>query len=136
MSDGTPSHFALVDPEPLPTHVARVVARANLAGAEALADTFLMTSYVVESLIKTISIGLCGGLRPASPTIVHKFEYSNMTSFVRTDWGAGKRLSGPVPRSPAPGLLTPNCSLYLHGSRRAGRVPKTSGPRKRYASAG
>ena len=59
----------------LPTHLARVVARVNLTGPDACADTFLMASYVIEALVKSIAIALCAGIQRSSPNIAYKFKY-------------------------------------------------------------
>lgn len=75
MSELSKVTFALQDPASLPTHIARVVGRVNLAGPDASADTFLYASYVVESLIKTLSVVLCAGIRRTTPDAVYKFEY-------------------------------------------------------------
>lgn len=74
MSD-TSTTYTLVAPSSLPTHVARVVARVNTAGPGDGAETFLLTSYAVESTIKTIGIALCAGLRRSSSTALYRFEY-------------------------------------------------------------
>ena len=65
----------LIDTTELPTHIARVAARLNAVGAEASADTFLSASYIIESLMKTMAISLCAGMRGSSAAAVYKFEY-------------------------------------------------------------
>ena len=67
--------LALVDPASLPTHIAAVVSRVNCAGPDSSADTFLLTSYVVESLIKTIAITICAPIRRTASDVVYRYEY-------------------------------------------------------------
>ncbi len=65
----------MINTSVLPTHLAAVVRRLNVAGEEASGEKFLMTSYVTEILIKTVAIGLLAGVRTASTNVAHKFEY-------------------------------------------------------------
>lgn len=65
----------MIDPHKLPTHLANVVRRSNAIGDSASADTFLLTSYVVEAFIKTIAIALTAGVRKSSPNISRKLDY-------------------------------------------------------------
>ena len=67
--------MALIEPSAFPTHIARVVARLNVVGHEASGDTFLMASYVVESLIKTVAVALCAGVKRSSPRTAYRFEH-------------------------------------------------------------
>ena len=59
----------------LPTHLARVVSRLNVIGFDASGDTFLLASYIAESLIKTIAIVLCSGIRQVSANTAYRLEY-------------------------------------------------------------
>ncbi len=59
----------------LPTHIARVVSRLNVTGPDASADTFLVTSYVMEAVLKTAAIGLCSGIRQSSEDVAYRLEY-------------------------------------------------------------
>ena len=59
----------------LPTHVARVVSRLDVTGPHASGDTFLTASYVVESVLKTIGVVLCSGIRRTSSSAAYRFEY-------------------------------------------------------------
>lgn len=84
----TDSVFPLVNPSTLPTHLARVVGRVNQAGHDSSAESFLLTSYVVESAIKTIGIALCAGLRRASSTALYRFEYELVRADGLGSWEA------------------------------------------------
>ena len=65
----------MIDTSLLPTPVATVARRLNVAGLNASADTFLLTSYLTESMMKSLAITLLAGVRAGSPTVAHKFEY-------------------------------------------------------------
>lgn len=65
----------MIDPSTFPTHVARVISRLSVAGPDALAETFLVTSYITECVIKTLGIALCAGIREGAPTAAYRFEY-------------------------------------------------------------
>lgn len=65
----------LIDTASLPTHLAMVARRLNIAGVDGSGDTFLHTSYLTEILIKSIATGLLAGVRCGTPTVAHKFEY-------------------------------------------------------------
>ena len=59
----------------LPTHLALVARRLQVTGSNDSADTFLATSYITESVIKLIAIGLLAGVRKSSPRVAEKFDY-------------------------------------------------------------
>jgi len=65
----------MIAPERLPTHVARVASRLRVTGSEASGDTFLVTSYLAESVLKTIAVTLCSGIRKTSEHIAYRLEY-------------------------------------------------------------
>jgi hypothetical protein len=65
----------MIDTSKLPTHIAQVVRRLNVTGSNDSADTWLMTSYISECLIKTIAIVLIAGIRRTNPSIAKRFEY-------------------------------------------------------------
>ena len=65
----------LIETKSLPTHVARSAARLNTIGAESSGDTFLMTSYLIESAIKTIAIALQISLRQRAPTHAYRIGH-------------------------------------------------------------
>ena len=65
----------MIDTSSLPTHLAVVARRLNVAGPEASGDTFLLTSYVTEAIVKSIGIALLAGVR--SGTI---FEPTDLTA--------------------------------------------------------
>jgi hypothetical protein len=53
----------LIEPSTLPTPIAHVARRLNVAGGEAFANTFLAASYLAEAAIKMLAITLYAGLR-------------------------------------------------------------------------
>ncbi len=65
----------MIDCTKLPTHVAKVVARLNVVGPDASADTFLCASYITEVVIKTLALSLCAGMRRASEDAAYGLEY-------------------------------------------------------------
>ena len=81
----------MIDTAKLPTHLAQVVRRLNVTGSEDSADTWLMTSYISECLVKTIAIVLIAGIRRSNPNIAKRFEYE----LVRADgFGTWDKLIG------------------------------------------
>jgi len=60
----------------LPSHLAQVAQRLNVVGVNDSADTWMMTSYVAESFVKTLAIVLAAGSRKSNPNIAHKLEYT------------------------------------------------------------
>jgi hypothetical protein len=85
MTDPT---FLLMNPATLPTHIARVVGRVNQAGSGSSAESFLLTSYVVESAIKTIGVALCAGLRHTSSAALYRLEYELVRADGLGSWEA------------------------------------------------
>lgn len=88
MSTISDSRAPLLDNRGLPTHLARVAARLNLIGPDSSGDTFLATSYVVESLMKTMAIALCAGIRQSSSSAAYKFEYDLIRADGLGNWVA------------------------------------------------
>lgn len=78
----------MINPDLLPTHLALVARRCHAVGPNSSADTFLMTSYLVESLIKTTAITLLAGVRKSSPNISKKFEYELIRADGLGSWEA------------------------------------------------
>ncbi len=72
----------------LPTHVARVASRLNVSGPDSSGDTFLLTSYLSEVLLKTIAVTLCAGLRHASAEQSYSVEYSLIRADGLGSWEA------------------------------------------------
>lgn len=65
----------MIDPARLPTHLALVARRCHAVGPSASADTFLMTSYLVELSLKTIALTLASGVAKSSPSAAEKLEH-------------------------------------------------------------
>jgi hypothetical protein len=65
----------MIDHGTVPTHLAKVMQRLNVEGAEGSADTWMMTSYVAETFVKTLAIVLAAGIRKSSPVVAHKIGY-------------------------------------------------------------
>ena len=61
--------------ESLPTPVAQVARRLNIAGADGGAETFLMASYIVEVAIKLIGVALFSGLKEKAPDQAYRMGY-------------------------------------------------------------
>jgi len=76
----------MIDNSHLPTHIARAVTRFNIVGQDASADTFLITSYISESILKTLVIALCASVRKSSPASAYRFEYEIVRSSGLGSW--------------------------------------------------
>jgi hypothetical protein len=81
----------LVDTSSLPTHIAKCAARLNAIGADASADTFLMTSYLAEAAIKTVAIALQVSLRERASSHAYRIAYDLVRADGLGSWEAAIR---------------------------------------------
>lgn len=65
----------MIDESALPTPLAMVARRLTVVGHSSSADSFLMASYIAESLFKLMASALVSGLRNGSPQLAYRFEY-------------------------------------------------------------
>lgn len=65
----------VIDASAIPTHLALVARRLKVTGIDNSGDTWLMTSYVAESFLKTVACVLVAGIRKSNPSIAYKLEY-------------------------------------------------------------
>ena len=70
-----------IDTSNLPTHIARAVSRLKAIGSDQSANSFLYSSYLAESAIKTLGIILCRCLNRTNLDTSYRFAYS----FIRSD---------------------------------------------------
>lgn len=66
----------VINTECLPTHLALVATRLNVAGPDESADTFLLTSYLAEAAIKTIAATFHAALKERIPDSAYRFSYA------------------------------------------------------------
>jgi len=109
---------SVLDSSCLPTHMALVVRRLNRVGPCDSANTFLYTSYVAESFIKTIVLALRTGLKQHAPEHAYRIAYN----LVRADGlGAWEEALRQMTSMPLAGFFPPDCgSLVTWASQRRG----------------
>lgn len=96
----------LIPTDALPTPLAKCGARLNAIGAEASGDTFLMVSYLVEALVKTIAITLQVGLRERAPTHAYRIAYELIRADGLGTWETAIR---DCTTEPLTGFMSPDC---------------------------
>lgn len=75
----------------LPTHIALVAGRCNALGPSQTADSFLLASYLVESVIKSIGIALVHGMRANALDAAYRFGYNLVSADGLGEWESAIR---------------------------------------------
>lgn len=81
----------VISTDGLATHVAKCAARLNAIGVDASGDTFLVTSYLAEAVIKTVGIVLQVGLRERAPSHAYRIAYELVRADGLGTWEAAIR---------------------------------------------
>ncbi len=94
----------------LPSHIALVARRLNQIGSENSADTFLITSYLAESMIKTLALVLRAGIAAAAPELAYRFAHGAVRADGLGEWESVIRESS---SHPIAGYLPPDFRVLL-----------------------
>jgi len=89
----------VIDTSSLPTPLAKVGARLNVIGVDSFADTFLITSYVVETAIKTIGAAFYAALAEKAPDYGYRIGYDLVRADGLGTWDKVVRAATTLPQA-------------------------------------
>jgi len=95
----------IIETQHLPTHLALVARRVNICNPDDLASSFLETSYLVESFLKTIAVILHAGLVNSARDVAYRHAYELI---IRADGlGTWEQTVREITTQPTAGYLPP-----------------------------